>query len=283
MHGGSARDIAGDGWRIETARPRDLTAAATAAWADLAERALESNPFMEADYVLAAAQHLPEGRHVALILVWQGEVLRAVLPTVAPRLPLPRREARLWEVPLAASGAPLLDRAAALPALRAALHFLARPDARVAGLALPGLPARGPLAALIAGAPELPGARWALRPGARGPRPLGGTRVVGPGVRDAVETFLVLDAARAERRAGPCLLQDPASVTFLRAATRRFAARDACAVDLVERDGRVVGAALTLGRGGAARAWLAATGPRCLAPDRVDVLLPLTAVLARAA
>jgi hypothetical protein len=274
----------GDGWRIETARPRDLTAEAVAAWGSLAARALEPNPFMEADYVLAAAQHLPEGRHVVLILIWQGATLHGVLPTVAPRLPLPRRSARLWEVPLAGAGTPLLDRATARPALAAALGFLARPDTRVESLALPGLTARGPLAALLAAAPDLPGARWTGRPGPsrRFLRPAASARVTGSGVRDAVEVFLALDAARAERRWGPGLLQDPASATFVRAATRRFAARDACTVELDVREGRAVGATLLLGQGEGARPWLAATGPRLLAPDRVDALLPLSA-LARAA
>lgn len=274
----------GDGWRIETARPRDLTAETVAAWRALATRALEANPFMEADYVLAAAQHLPEGRHVVLILVWQGTTLRGVLPTVAPRLPLPRRSVRLWEAPLAGAGTPLLDRDAARPALAAALAFLARPEPRVASLALTGLTARGPLAALLAGAPDLPGARWTVRPGlSRGALRLAGSvRVTGSGVRDAVETFLALDAARAERGRGESLLQDPASATFVRAATRRFAAREACTVEIDLREDRAVGATLLLGHGDGARPWLAATGPRLLAPDRVDALLPLAA-LARAA
>lgn len=276
--------FAGAGWsaegcRIETARPRDLSGDALEAWRALAGRALEPNPFMEPDYVLAAAQHMPEGRHVALILVWRGGRLRAVLPMLSPSLAWRRRSAQVWDIPLAAGGAPLLDPEAPAAALRAALAFLARSGARV--LALPGLPARGAVAGLVARDPSFAGAVWTLRRGAPALRPAGQG---GTGrVRDAVETFLALDAARAERREGECLLQDPAAVTFVRAVTRRFAARGACRIDVTERDGRPADATIVLGTPGAERRWLAASGPRSLAPDRLDAVLPLQDAAARAA
>jgi hypothetical protein len=263
------RDVSRDGWRIETARPRDLAAEAVAAWRDLAARALEPNPFMEPDYVLAAAQHLPEGRHVVVILAWQGGALRGVLPTVAPRLPWPRREARVWEVPLSASGAPLLDADAPQATLDAILGFLARSDPRLTGLSLPGLPARGAVAALLAEGARR--ARWTVRPGNAATLRLAGERATGAAVRDGVELFLALGAGRGEE----CLLQDPASATFVRAVTRLFAARDACAVELVREGGLLREATVSLGRGGSERPWLAAGRRGGLVPERVDAVLPL--------
>ena len=43
-----------------------------AAWRALADRAVEPNPFLEPDFALSAALHLPPGQRPEFVLVWQG-------------------------------------------------------------------------------------------------------------------------------------------------------------------------------------------------------------------
>ena len=112
--------------KVEFVPVSELSPAVECAWRELASRALEPNPFAEADFVLPAARHL--GAAVALLTVRDGEDLRACIPV---------RRVRRWRkvpVPAIASwhhrycflGTPLLDRDTPASAVDAIVHDLRR-------------------------------------------------------------------------------------------------------------------------------------------------------------
>ncbi|SOE00426.1 GNAT family N-acetyltransferase [Blastococcus haudaquaticus] len=99
-----------------------------AQWRDLATRAAEANPFAEPDVVVPAMRHL-DGRDAALLTVWDGDRLDALLPVRWPmRIPLPGGRwlpLPAWEattLPYRPLGTPLLDRTRAVDAAAALLR-----------------------------------------------------------------------------------------------------------------------------------------------------------------
>lgn len=97
------------------------------AWADLAARAVEPNPYVEPGPVLAAARHLPDGADAELLVVERGGLLELALPVLRARgyrrVPVPTY--RAWghddcflETPLLASPDPAATWSAALSCLR---------------------------------------------------------------------------------------------------------------------------------------------------------------------
>lgn len=91
--------------------PSDLSATELAAWRELAGRAVDPNPMNEPAFVLAAADHLPHGREILLLVAREGDRFHGALPV--------RRAARhgALPIPVATSdvrrmtylGTPLLD------------------------------------------------------------------------------------------------------------------------------------------------------------------------------
>ena len=73
------------------------------AWHELAKRALEPSLFAEPGFLLPALQHIPEGRHVAVLCAWQGApqtgALRGLFPVLAPRFSTTGRDLRVWQPP----------------------------------------------------------------------------------------------------------------------------------------------------------------------------------------
>ncbi|ACL60282.1 hypothetical protein [Methylobacterium nodulans] len=255
-------------WTAELRHPSSLRETEIAAWQDLLPRALSRSVFAEPDFVLTMAQHLADGRRLALLLVWRNAadgapVLQGLLPLQLPGGLRAGRAAQLWTLPLAGMPAPVIDADQAPAVIRAALDHLASSGLRIDSLRLPGLPPAGRLARALREVAAETGRRLTIRPqAAAGPaRPalpplprertsLERVRAPRP-VRDAVECFLVLEAARA----GASLLADAAAVTALRVVTRRFAKSRHCGVDLVRRDGAVIAAAIRLGPAGQDRIW----------------------------
>ncbi|ACA14802.1 hypothetical protein M446_0230 [Methylobacterium sp. 4-46] len=272
-------------WSAELRHPASLREAEIAAWRALLPRALSPGFAGDPDFVLTLAQHLAEGRRLALLLVWQhGDgmpVLRGVLPLQLPAGLRPGRTAQLWVLPLAEGAAPVVDARETAAILRAALDHLAGAGSRVGTLRLPGLLPAGRLIAALrevaaaSGRPLTVASRPAPGPAAEPlpTLPRGRTsleRVRAPRqLRDAVEHFLVLEGARP----GPNLLHDADAATALRVVTRRFAQRRACGVDLVRRDGAVVAAAIRLGPAGQDRIWREAGCALAPARERPGVML----------
>src|SRR5688500_944014 len=171
------------------------------AWHGLARRAVEPNIFAEAELVLPAIQHLPEGRNATLLLIWEGPkstaaggVLRGVFPCVTPRLAV-ARQMRIWTPTQEAPGIPLVDRAAPADTIEAALAYLGARFARFTGLVVPQVPTDGGFAAALRSA-SLHGRRTLE------PFEIHQRRVLVPRSDDAVEAVrrVIVDDLRAGRQ-----------------------------------------------------------------------------------
>lgn len=250
-------------WRVDLRRPGAVDAAAVSAWRALLVRNAVTDPLRDPDHLLPLAQHRPAGRRIAVALAWDRdaetgrEALRGVVPLAMPH-PVLGGRARPWQ-PAEAEVAGLIETAAAEAvdrALRARLGALRRPI-RLAGAVEP---ARSP----VPFRPVLAARRWAQPrrvPAVSlvGVRPEGWelpeteiVAVTGPdAVRDAVETFLTLDA----RTAGRPIVADPAEASFVRVVSRLFGRRGALRVEFLRRAGEVVAGTLHLGVGPGAVPW----------------------------
>ncbi|WP_083468009.1 hypothetical protein [Methylobacterium tarhaniae] len=280
--------------RAELRHPSSLREPEIEAWRSLMGRAIEPSVYADPDFTLTMAQHLSDGRTLALLLVWQdglrAPILRGVLPLRLPSRQGLSGRARLWRLPLAGTAEAAVDADHTVAVLRAALDHLRhsalhlddlhwpdlRPDSGLAvalGEVAGGTGRRLTVADQAAPAPDpapltLPAGRTSLE------------RVRDPvRLRDAVEHVLVLDA----RRGPDSLLGDPAAVTAFRVVTRRFAHRRQACIDLVRRDGEVVAAAVHLATGRHDTIWRRAglglaQGPALApAPARVEALVTVDA------
>ncbi|GJE50188.1 hypothetical protein GOFOIKOB_3231 [Methylobacterium tardum] len=250
-------------WRVDLRRPGAVDAASVSAWRALLVRNAVNDPLRDPDHLLPLAQHRPAGRRIAVALAWDRdaetglEALRGVVPLAMPH-PVLGGRARPWQ-PDEAEVAALVETAAAEAvdrALRARLGALRRPI-RLAGAVEPArnpVPFRPVLAARRAAPPRRIPADSLV-----GVRPEGwelpGSEIVavnGPdAVRDAVETFLTLDARTAKRP----IIADPAEASFVRVVSRLFARRGALRVEFLRRAGEVVAGTLHLGAGPSAVPW----------------------------
>ncbi|MGH9031110.1 MAG: GNAT family N-acetyltransferase [Acidimicrobiia bacterium] len=110
--------------KVELKPVDEISADTESAWRELASRALEPNPFGEADFVIPAARHL--GRRVALMTVRDGEHLRACVPVQRVgrwhKVPLPAIAS--WHHRYTFLGTPLLDREAAASTVDALVDYL---------------------------------------------------------------------------------------------------------------------------------------------------------------
>ncbi|MFE1600611.1 hypothetical protein [Methylobacterium sp. ID0610] len=279
-------------WTAELRHPSSLREEEIAAWRDLLPRALGRSVFAEPDFVLTMAQHCADGRRLAVLLVRRNAadgtpVLHGVFPLHLPGGLRPGRTAALWSVPFAGAPEPVIDAGQAPGVLRAALDHLVVCGLRIDALRMAGLAPAGPLTDALRDVVAGTGRRLTIRPRAAagpGPKPLPAlprartslerVRALRP-VRDAVEHFLVLEAARATGS----LLDDAAAVTALRVVTRRFAARRQCGVDLVRRDGEVIAAAIRLGPAGEDRIWREAGHALSAQSGPAPAILTLEAVI----
>jgi hypothetical protein len=251
-----------ESWRVDLHRPGAVDPAAVTAWRALLVRSAVADPLRDPDHLLPLAQHRPDGRRVAVALAWSRdagsdhEALRGVVPLAMPH-PVWGGRARPWQ-PAEAEAAALVETAAAEAvdrALRARLGAFRRPI-RLADQA-----------ESVQRPDALPPAQ-AARPGRLRAVPgenLVGVRPVGwapPGseilavtepacVRDAVETFLALEARTAERP----IIADPAEASLVRVVTRLFARRGALRVEFLRRAGEVVAGTLHLCAGPASVPW----------------------------
>lgn len=243
-----------------------------AAWADLAERAAEPNPFSEPLMVLPAVRHLGTPGTPALLAVYREDRLVAATPLV--HRPSWRRI--LWPTwatfrhDYCFSGTPLVDRdhlTEATAALRSASGHLGG-----CLLALEWVRLRGPVAgALCAGAggsdrrrprPVLyerferagtsPGGGRTMGKSRLRPLRRAAARLAGPGVpvpeprerpadSGAVDDFLELERAGWKGAAGTAFACRPGHVRFLREVIAGFAAAGRIRLVSMEVGGRPVG------------------------------------------
>ncbi|MDP4003133.1 hypothetical protein [Methylobacterium sp. NEAU K] len=251
-------------WRVDLHRPGAVEDGAVAAWRALLARNAIVDPLRDPDHLLPLAQHRPAGRRIALALAWSRdaatgpEILRGVVPLAMPH-PVWGRRAEPWQ-PAEADPPGLVDMTAAEAvdrALRARLAALRRPirlvgSVETARVPAPGRPTRAvdrpawpraiPADALLGVRPEgwdAPAASEILavhEPAA---------------VRDAVETFLALDARTARRP----IVADPSEASLVRVVSRLFGRRGALRVEFLRRAGEIVAGTLHLGAGPASVAW----------------------------
>ncbi|MGV7031095.1 GNAT family N-acetyltransferase [Methylobacterium symbioticum] len=233
---------------------------AVAAWRALMTRTGSGDPFQDPDFLLTAAQHQSAGQQIAFALVWHRpasgpNTLHGMLPLRIARPLLARDRAHLWRPPGLPGPAPLIEpeRAGAIvAAVRIRLGALARPvelDGDPALLRQDRPPAQaGGHAIRRRGIP--PASLLGIRPD--GYRPPRVEHVRDPAqVRDAVETFLALDARTARRP----IIADPAEAAMVRVVSRLFARRRQISVELARSGGTVVAGTLHLGSGPRAVAW----------------------------
>ncbi|HEX4766704.1 MAG TPA: GNAT family N-acetyltransferase [Lichenihabitans sp.] len=263
------------------------------AWAELAGRALEPNAFMEPDFALTLAEHLPMTERPAFITVRSLPAdgphrLVGLCPVVRERAWLGLRLS-IWRHDLVALGLPLLDRHHAVPALVAILDWIRREHPRCLALQAEMVPAEGPTLhalrqAAAASARPLrlidPRRRAMLEHGAGA---AGGLAALSPRRRKealrqrrrladggalsyvsttgaaevaiALERFLDLEAAGWKGGRGTALKLDPARAAFTRAMTAAMAAGGCVRIDSLDRNGPPLAMGIVLSSGGRDFFW----------------------------
>ncbi len=126
------------------------------AWRDLAERALERNPFHEPAFALAAARHLREGHRPHFVFLWRSDMPRTaphallgVIPLAVPRsrlLPLPVRG---WCHRHAVLGSPLIDASHAYETISVFLSWLGDALPRAVAIVFPDMAEDGQVASTV--------------------------------------------------------------------------------------------------------------------------------------
>ena len=266
----------------------------SAAWADLADRAMEQNVFLEPGFALTAAQHFPPARRPSFLIVSASDrpgaddrVIGVCALDVGEGF---RPLTRGWVPKQAALGTPLLDKNQGVEAVDLMLAWLEREQPKAAGLLLPSVVEDGPAARLLrerakARSLELRvvemGERAILYGGVdvetllhkamsakhikeirrlrRKLESLGSLAYTSarrpPEVRLAVETFLTLEARGWKGGRGTALLCDPATASFVRTMTRRLSREGKCRVEALELDGVPVAMGIALTSGSRSFLW----------------------------
>ena len=261
------------------------------AWLDLQARCLEPNPFLDPDFLLAAAQHLGLARRPKVLLIWdRGPSRRRLIGVLALSRATPRLRGLVcaWTHDLVPYGVPLLDREQNAAAASALLGWAAASGA--AGLLFETLPSDGPTAAALAKAAGERGsllvtvATWRRAVLWQGPVGApGGTAALSPksakesrrqrrrlqergsidfvsarsedDLREAVERFLALEARGWKGAAGTALLMQPGRTVFTRAMTRLLVPRGRCRIDALTVDGVPIAMGIVLTHGDADFLW----------------------------
>lgn len=252
-------------WRIDLLRPSHVGMAEIAAWRGLLIRAGSSEPvYADPDFLLAAAQHQSGGRDLVFAFAWSHghgpDRLHGVIPLALPHALWGNGRIATWQ-PHGIPVSPTIE-AAACDDVRDALsdHLIGlRPRATLAltADAAPPIPAR--ILWSIPKRPVIPaGALVGIRSvSAAAPARPAMERISDPDrIRDAVEEFLILDAAVSRAP----IIGDPSEAALVRVVTRLFAQRRQASVDLTRRDGVVVAATLLLGAGPSAVVWRQVSG-----------------------
>ncbi|GJE28045.1 hypothetical protein [Methylobacterium organophilum] len=267
-------------WRVRLARPGELDEGDLVAWRAFFDGLPAADPFADPDYLHSAASRAAGPDEVTFALLFASaedgaEALCGVVPLLLPHPFWGGSMIRLWQPPLAPHPVEPAVRTEVAAAAFEALIARLRASRPRATLRLEGLRACGALVAALrddsrldlAERPQpkrIPESSFVdLRPPSI---PTTVERAEGPAIRDAVERFLLADA----RASDTPLLSDPSDSTLVRVVTRLFARRGQAEVELGEREGRVVRAAIRLGAPGARITWR--TIGRQDAPPRAETI-----------
>ncbi len=260
-------------------------------WRDLVGRVLEPNFCYEPGFAIAAARHLTDARNVRFVMLWRPKsrsprqhLIGCFPVTLATDIGAPLL--RGWVHPQISAGAPLVDAENARIAVSAFLAWVAASKGRPVGVLFPRLPVEGRFAVLL---------REVLAENGRAPAlfsehqramlPLVGETDRGlsskkkkelrrqyrrlsetgelvwssatetADIRAAIERFVALEATGWKGKAGTAFLQEPGRISFLRAATRAFAATGQLSVESIELDGKTVASGLLVGAGRTGYFW----------------------------
>ena len=268
--------------RVATFEIADLLTVPQAAWADLAARAIEPNPFFHPIWACAVARHAEGKSGARALLAWDGPArtrLIGLLPVIsawrAMHMPIPVFVA--WQA-IAPLTTPLLDRGLADAAARGIIAAAAQAGAMA--LLLPSLAEDGPAASALRGAI----AEFKLTPVAFGRyqratldakqdaeeaiKSLGSKKVKelrrqrnrladdgevtfkiaaqGEDAAKALEAFLSLEAAGWKGASGTALAKQAGLAAFIRSAVPAMVANGAAEVATVSVGGTTVAAGIVL-------------------------------------
>lgn len=260
-------------------------------WRDLCSRALDRNVFYDPDFALAVTRHLREVQRpvFAMMRDRNGGPLLGLFPVVMPRIGMGQLELFGWRHDQLALGTPLVDRERGDEVVRAFLTWLGTQTA-AGGVLLPLIAEDSATAGVIRAVAASMG-RAIRRFGeheravltnaesveATLQRAMSGKKVkelrrlrrrledrgavemvhaVDPReVRDAVESYLALEAAGWKGRNGTAFLQHQGSATFLRAVTRSLAQQGQCRIDVLSVCGKAAACGIVLGSAEASFYW----------------------------
>ena len=280
-----------DGVRVE-ALSFDVAALHREAWLHLSEHCVEPNPFLDPDFALAAARHLPAARRPTFVVargVVGGRMRMMGLLALDSGRRLFTGVAAAWDHPYSALGAPLIGTARAPEALEGMLAWIGANIRGAGALMIPNLARDGAAAHLLRRAALAHGRQFRLidpRPRAmvrldadraapaaskemrRQWRRLGEAGalafhvVADPlEVRNGFEQFLALESAGWKGARGTALISDAGSAAFARSAVRMMAARGAARLVALTLDGRAIAIGVVLIAGDAAAFWKIAHDP----------------------
>jgi CelD/BcsL family acetyltransferase involved in cellulose biosynthesis len=272
----------------------DAAAKRREAWANLVDRSLESNVFLEPNFAIPAAQHFPPAFRPHFLFV--SDLSRGIGNDLIglTALDLPKggfgSMARVWSPQQSALGTPLFDQTHGREALEIMFSWLAERQSHLAGVLFPHLAAAGPTAAMIrshAAAQELelrlldPHERAILSGGVDLDAMLRATvapkrlkelrrqnrRLADQGelayrstsepeeMKRSVEIFLSMEASGWKGSRGTALLGDPSLATFARTMTRLLAREGKCRIDALTLGGKPIAMGIVLMSGADAYLW----------------------------
>lgn len=258
-------------------------------WVDLAQRAIEPNPFYEPGFALAAALHFPARERPRFIVVRDGAGRMKGLFPIVPSNPVTGDGLiRLWLHKQAALATPLVDRDQAPQVIEAFLDWI-EGRSLASGVTFSRMTTNGRFHAALNQSALLNGRRVetldsyeraALLPGATADETCARAgsrkklnelhrlrrRLAEMGqvefetcesaddVRRATEEFLALEASGWKAGRG-AFLSEPSLTTFLRSAMRLLAREGRCKIDSLRLDGRPIAMAITLESQGRSYIW----------------------------
>lgn len=260
IQGGLSEDRAPDAeptvlsaWRVELKAASEIDGDTQAAWRALTTREPDATSFDDPDYLLPAAQHRTDGHNLVFALAWSrgedtdSEALRGVVPLSVDHAVWGRGRARHWQAQGTDGESTGLIEARYADEVAAALRQRLEGSRRPLTLAAQErIPADEPGRPVLKAVPDedLVGI---------GRKAASETETVSDParIRDAVETFLGLDARASQKP----IVADPSDAAMVRVVSRLFARRRQASVELVRRGGEVVSGALRLGSGAKAVTW----------------------------
>ncbi len=259
-------------------------------WRDLAARALEPNPFVEAEFLMPAAETIAPRRLTALC-IWEGPDRAKLNGLAILRAPFaPFGSAEIWRSEQAPLASLLVDLQGAGAALDALVEWIALNWPSAVALSLPNIAIDGALARALyamaarrslrlelsnarlrAGLPCGSGASFAARldrkrrkEWARLRRRLedcGPLDFTWSDEAGAVEDFLLLEAAGWKGARGTALIDDPRRGAFARSMLVAFASGARLRIARLSLNGRVIASGVVLRSGARAYFWKTAFDP----------------------